>query len=136
MTDMRMALVGLLEKEYDAELMREIISFVAQRSWDLDVESICWAKHGERSTARSNWCNGYGVSTWGYAGRHDTAQNPEAWPRKLLPGLHGVAQVWRLCEEIDERVNAFLERPPRDTTRARARGSLLTQLSRGHGSAE
>ncbi len=55
MTDMRMAL---------AELLREMVGFVAQRMMDLDVEGLCGAEHGERSAARSNWRNGYRDRNW------------------------------------------------------------------------
>ena len=64
MTDMRMALAELLEKGSDADLLREMVGFVAQRMMDLDVEGICGAEHGERSAERSNWRNGYRDRAW------------------------------------------------------------------------
>lgn len=64
MTDMRMALAELLEKGSDADLLREMVGFVAQRMMDLDVEGICGAEHGERSAERNNWRNGYRERAW------------------------------------------------------------------------
>lgn len=64
MTDMRMALAQLLEKGSDADLLREMVGFVAQRLMDLDVEGLCGAEHGQRSAERSNWRNGYRERVW------------------------------------------------------------------------
>ena len=38
MTDVRMALAQLLEKGSDADLLREMVGYVAQRLMELDVE--------------------------------------------------------------------------------------------------
>ncbi len=150
MTDMRMALAELLEKGSDADLLREMVGFVAQRMMDLDVEGICGAEHGERSAERSNWRNGYRDRTWetrsgtvplkipklrrgsyfpGFLEPRRTAEKAltavvqEAYVQGVSTrsvdelvkamGMTGISksQVSRLCEEIDERVNVFLERP-------------------------
>ncbi len=58
MTDVRMALAQLLEKGSDADLLREMVGYVAQRLMELDVEGLCAAAHGERSVERENWRNG------------------------------------------------------------------------------
>src|SRR5690242_21325039 len=39
----------LLEKSSDAELLREMIGFTAQRLMELEVEGLTGAAHGERS---------------------------------------------------------------------------------------
>jgi transposase-like protein len=59
MTDVKMVLVQLLEKGSDADLLREMVGYVAQRLMELDVESLCGAAHSERSGERENWRNGY-----------------------------------------------------------------------------
>ncbi len=64
MTNDRMALRALLEKGSDAELLREMVSFVAQRLMDFEVESLCGAGHGERSDERTNHRNGYRPRSW------------------------------------------------------------------------
>ena len=52
MTDDRMALQSLVEKTSDAELLREMVGFAAQRLMDLEVEALTGASYGERSPDR------------------------------------------------------------------------------------
>ena len=59
MTDDTMALRVLLEKSSDAELLREMIGFAAERLMALEVGSLTGAAHGERSEGRINHRNGY-----------------------------------------------------------------------------
>ena len=59
-----MALAQLLEKGSDADLLREMVGYVAQRLMELDVEGLCGAAHGERSGERENWRNGYRDRAW------------------------------------------------------------------------
>ena len=49
MTDEMMSLRTLLEKSSDADLLREMVGFAAQRLMELEVESLTGAAHGERS---------------------------------------------------------------------------------------
>jgi len=64
MTDEMMTLRALLEKSSDAELLREMIGFTAQRLMELEVEGLTGAAHGERSSERVNQRNGYRDRTW------------------------------------------------------------------------
>ena len=64
MTMDRIALRGLLEKGSDADLLREMIEFVAERLMALEVEGLCGAGHGERTSARTNQRNGFRERTW------------------------------------------------------------------------
>ena len=64
MTNDRMALAELLEKGSDGDLLREMISYVAQRLMDLDVAGLVGAEHGERAESRENWRNGYRDRDW------------------------------------------------------------------------
>jgi putative transposase len=64
MTDEMMTLRTLLEKSSDAELLREMIGFTAQRLMELEVEGLTGAGHGERSPERVNQRNGYRDRTW------------------------------------------------------------------------
>ena len=54
-----MALAELTEKGADVDLLREMIRHISQRMMDMDVESLCAAAYGERSTERANSRNGY-----------------------------------------------------------------------------
>ena len=54
----------MLEKSSDADLLREMIGFAAQRLMELEVESLTGAGHGERSADRINQRNGYRDRDW------------------------------------------------------------------------
>lgn len=150
MTMDRIALHELLEKGSDADLLREMIAFVADRLMALEVDGLCGAGHGERSPARTNQRNGFRERTWDTrAGTVDlripklrkgsyfpafleprrtaekalTAVIQEAYVQGVSTrsvddlvkalGVSSISksQVSRLCAEIDEKVNAFLDRP-------------------------
>jgi putative transposase len=64
MTDEMMRLQALLEKSSDADLLREMIGFTAQRLMELEVEGVTGAAHGERSPDRTNHRNGYRDRSW------------------------------------------------------------------------
>ena len=64
MTDEMMSLRALLEKSSDAELLREMVGYAAQRLMELEVESLTGAGHGERSPDRINHRNGYRDRVW------------------------------------------------------------------------
>jgi len=64
MTDEMMSLRALLEKSSDADLLREMVGFAAQRLMELEVESLTGAAHGERSAERLNHRNGYRDRMW------------------------------------------------------------------------
>jgi putative transposase len=59
-----MALAELVEKGADADVLRQMIQYVAQRLMDLDVEGLCGAGYGERSPERTNSRNGYRDRVW------------------------------------------------------------------------
>ena len=150
MTDERMALLELVEKEADADLVREMLAFAAERLMELEVEAVTGAPKGARSVLRTTNRNGYRERGWETrAGRLVLAipklRKGSYFPSFLEPrrtaekalvaviqeayvqgvstravddlvramGGTGVSksQVSRLCEEIDERVQAFLTRP-------------------------
>lgn len=150
MTDHRMALLELIEKRADGDLVRELLAFAADRMMELEVEARTGAPVGARSADRLTHRNGYRERAWETrAGRVDLAipklrkgsylpsfLEPRRTAEKALTAViqeayvHGIStravddlvkamggsgvsksQVSRLCEEIDERVNAFLGRP-------------------------
>jgi putative transposase len=149
-TTKTIALAELVEKGADADLLREMIQYVAQRMMDMDVESLCQAAYGERTADRANSRNGYRDRQWdtrsgsvelkipklrkgsyfpGFLEPRRTAEKAlaaviqEAYIQGISTrsvdelvksmGMTGISksQVSRLCEEIDERVGAFLSRP-------------------------
>jgi transposase-like protein len=64
MTDDMMSLRALLEKNTDADMLREMIGFAAQRLMELEIETLTGAGHGERSPDRLNQRNGYRDRDW------------------------------------------------------------------------
>ena len=149
-TKTTIALAELAEKGADADLLREMIQHVAQRLMDMDVESLCQAAYGERTTDRANSRNGYRDRQWDTRAGSVDLRIPKLRKGSYFPGfleprrtaekalaaviqeayIQGVStrsvdelvksmgmtgisksQVSRLCEEIDERVGAFLNRP-------------------------
>ena len=59
-----MSLRTLLEKSSDADLLREMIGFSAQRLMELEVHGLTGAEHGERSPERITHRNGYRERSW------------------------------------------------------------------------
>ena len=64
MTNDMMNLQALLEKTPDANYLREMIGFAAQRLMELDIEGRTGASAGERSPERLNQRNGYRDRDW------------------------------------------------------------------------
>jgi len=64
MTDEMMSLRALLEKSSDAELLREMVEFAAQRLDGAGSEDLTGAARGERSPARLIQRNGYRDRVW------------------------------------------------------------------------
>jgi transposase-like protein len=150
MTNDTMALRTLLEKSPDADFLREMIGFAAERLMELEVQGLTGAGHGERSPERVNSRNGYRDRVWetragsvelkipklrkgsyfpGFleprrlAEKALTAVIQEAYVQGVSTrsvddlvqamGMTGISksQVSRLVAEIDDKVEAFLNRP-------------------------
>ena len=150
MTDAVMSLRALAEKSADADVLREMIGFAAQRLMELEVGGLTGAAHGGKNPERLAQRNGYRDRDW--QTRAGTVElripklrtgsyfpsflEPRRMTEKALTAviqdayIQGIStravddlvqalggtgisksQVSRLCQEIDERVNAFLERP-------------------------
>jgi putative transposase len=102
MTDARMALLELIEKRADTDLVREMLAFAAERLMDLEVETLTGAPAGVRSPERLNQRNGYRERAWDTrAGRIDlaipklrkgslisTGSRPGPWTTSSRPWAH------------------------------------------------
>ena len=150
MTQDMMTLRALLEKSSDADLLREMIGFTAERLMALEVEGLTGAGHGERSADRITHRNGYRDRSWETRAGTVELKIPKLRKGSYFPGfleprrmaekalaaviqeayIQGVStrsvddlvqamgmsgasksQVSRLCGEIDDKVNGFLDRP-------------------------
>src|SRR3954469_20750318 len=145
-----MALRSMLEKGTDADVLREMIGYAAERLMEMEVQAVTGAGHGERCPDRQAQRNGYRDRDWetragtvelripklrkgtyfpGFleprrmAEKALTAVIQEAYIQGVSTrgvddlvkamGMTGISksQVSRLCEEIDGKVKAFLDRP-------------------------
>ncbi|MCB1633044.1 MAG: IS256 family transposase [Xanthomonadales bacterium] len=150
MTKEMMNLQALLEKAPDADVLREMIGFAANRLMEMEVAERTGAGYGEKSADRLVQRNGYREREWQTRAGNVALQIPRLRKGSYFPGfleprrmaekaltsviqeayvqgistrsvddlvqamgMSGISksQVSRLCEEIDERVHAFLERP-------------------------
>lgn len=150
MTNEMMSLRALLEKSPDADLLREMIGFAANRLMELEVAERTGAGYGEKSVDRLVQRNGYRERDWQTRAGDVELQIPRLRKGSYFPGfleprrmaekaltaviqeayvqgistrsvddlvqamgMSGISksQVSRVCEEIDERVTAFLDRP-------------------------
>jgi putative transposase len=74
MTDAKMALLQLVEQETDADLVREMLAFAAERMMELEIEAKTGVPAGSRSADRLNHRNGYRERAWDTrSGRIDLA---------------------------------------------------------------
>ena len=64
MTDDRMALMELVEKQADGDLVREMLAFAAGRIMEAEVETRAGAAKGARSPLREVQRNGYRERDW------------------------------------------------------------------------
>ena len=64
MTDDKMALIELVEKQADGDLVREMLAFAAGRIMEAEVEARTGAAKGARSPMREVQRNGYRDRDW------------------------------------------------------------------------
>jgi putative transposase len=64
MTEERMALIELVEKQADGDLVREMLAFAAERIMEAEVEARTGATKGARTPTREVQRNGYRDRDW------------------------------------------------------------------------
>ena len=85
MTDERMALIELIEKQADSDFVRDMLAFAADRIVEMEVEAHKGAAKGARPPLREVQRNGYRERDWDTrAGRialeMEWAMSPAGWP--------------------------------------------------------
>jgi hypothetical protein len=91
MTDDRIALCQLVEKSSDADLLREMIGFAAERLMELEVEGLTGAGYGERSPDRLAQRNGYRDRNWETRAGTVELRIPKLRKGSYFPGFPGAA---------------------------------------------
>ena len=90
MTDDRMALLELIEKRADADLVRELLGFAADRLMEAEVQCRTGAGLGERDPPPAGTAQRLSPARLGNPGGSDRPRDPEAASRQLLPLLSGL----------------------------------------------
>ena len=101
-TDDMMTLRALLEKTSDADLLREMIGFTAERLMALEVEGLTGAAHGERTPERITHRNGYRERSWETRAGTVTIGSSGGWPashswREPSPAFAGAGSDAASC---------------------------------------
>ena len=82
-----MALLALLEKSSDTDLLREMVGFTAQRLMDLEAESLTGAPYGKSSDDRVNQRNGFRNRGWETRAGTIELRVPKLRHGSYFPGL-------------------------------------------------
>jgi transposase-like protein len=87
MTDERMALIELIERQADTDLMREMLAFAAGRIMQAEVEARTGAAKGARTPLREVQRNGYRKRDWDTRAGRIALEIPKLRKGSYLPSF-------------------------------------------------
>ena len=87
MTDDRMALIELVEKQADGDLVREMLAFAAERIMEAEVEARTGAAKGARTALREVQRNGYRDRDWDTRAGRITLEIPKLRKGSYFPSF-------------------------------------------------
>ncbi|SNX75351.1 transposase-like protein [Cereibacter ovatus] len=120
MTEERMALIELVEKEADGDLVREMLAFAAERIMDAEVETRTGAAKGVRTPMREVQRNGYRDRDWDTRAGRIALEIPKLRKGSYFPSFleprrtAEKALVAVIQGEEDQRAFQWKDRPTND----------------------
>lgn len=127
MTDDGMALMELVEKQADGDLIREMLAFAAECIMEAGVETRAGAAKGTRSPPREVQCNGYRERDWDTRAGRIALEIPKLRKGNYFPGFpesRRTAEKALVAVIQEAYVHGVSTRPVDDLVKAMGAGGM------------